>query len=81
MKRKIYISLFVLFGLLVAFFMHIVFENIYIYLLISNFELWSFGLSWADWFLIHNFATILLEVIGGVLGFLFGRRFANYFKY
>jgi len=81
MKRKIYIFLFIIFGLMAAFFGHIIFEILYINLLTQNFDRWSLGLSWQTWFLVHKIGTFILEIIGLVFGIYFGRRFANYFKY
>jgi hypothetical protein len=56
-------------------------EIFYINLLTGNFDRWSFGFSWEDWFLIHSVFTVVLLILGIGLGFYFGRRFADYFKY
>ena len=69
MKKSIYITLFVLFGILVQFFIHIVVAILYINLLINNFAIFSLGFSWDAWFVIHIIWGIVLLVLGAVLGF------------
>ncbi len=76
MKRKVYIGLFIVFGLLGAFLLHIFLEIAVIDLLVKDFGRFGLGLSWPTWFLIHNVGTILLEIIGLTGGIYFGRRFA-----
>jgi len=64
MKKSIYIGLFILLGILVQFFIHIVVEILYINLLINNFALFGLGLSWNAWFVIHIIWGIVLLVLG-----------------
>lgn len=66
MKRKIYVGLFILLGLLLQFIVHSAIEVAYISLLIKNFDVYGFGLSWNAWFLIHHLFSTLL-IIGGLL--------------
>ena len=79
--RKIYIVLFVIFGLLAAFLFHILIEIALIDLLIKDFARYGLGLSWSTWFKIHSSGSIVLEVLGLIGGIYFGRRFATYFHY
>ena len=81
MKRKVYIVLFTVFGLLGAWLLHILLEIAIINLLTEDFNRYGLGLSWSVWFLIHNIGAILLELIGLIGGIYFGRRFATYFHY
>ena len=81
MKRKIYIVLFTVFGLLGAWLLHILLEIAIINLLTEDFNRYGLGLSWPSWFLIHNIGSVLLEVVGLIGGIYFGRRFATYFHY
>lgn len=81
MKRKIYIILFVIFGLAGAMLLHMLLEIAIIDLLVKDFDKYGLGLSWATWFTIHAAGTIVLEALGLMGGIYFGRRFATYFGY
>ncbi|RJQ14518.1 hypothetical protein C4553_00375 [Candidatus Parcubacteria bacterium] len=81
MKRKVYIGLFVIFALGVAFLFHMLLEISVIDLLARDFELFGLGLSWQDWFFIHKVAAVSLEILGFFGGIYFGKKFANYFHY
>ena len=74
-KKYIYIILFVFLGILLQFLVHSGVEMLYIHLLQSNFETWSFGLSWADWWRVHNIATVILLLLGIAAGFWAGKHF------
>lgn len=69
MKKVIYVFLFTLFGVLLQFFIHAVVEITYINLLLTNFEVFGLGLSFATWFTIHNVFAVVLLVSGLFLGF------------
>ena len=75
MKKYIYIVLFVLLGILLQFLVHSGVEMLYIHLLRTNFETWSFGLSWADWWRVHNIATVILLLVGIAAGYCAGKHF------
>lgn len=81
MKQKIYITLFILCGLLFGFFLHMLFEIVIIDLLIRDYETYSFGLSWEQWFLVHGILAIVLQVAGIIVGFKIGKKFVHYFHY
>ena len=74
MKRVSYITLFTLLGVLLSFLLHAVLEIPIIFLLVSDFEKWGMGLSWETWEIIHNVGTIVLLVLGAVLGFKQGKH-------
>ena len=74
-KKYIYIILFVFLGILLQFLVHSGVEMLYIHLLQSDFETWSFGLGWADWWRVHNIATVILLLLGIAAGFWAGKHF------
>jgi len=49
-KKILYIFLFILFGLLAQFLLHAVIEIAYIKLLLTNYEVFGFGLLFSTWF-------------------------------
>lgn len=70
MAQKYYIiALFVLLGFLIQLFIHSIIEIWYIQLLLRDFEKYSFGLSWSDWYFIHHIGTLILLVLGIAFGF------------
>lgn len=68
MKKITYISSFIVLGVFVQFFIHIIVEIIYIRLLISNFDTFGLGFSWATWFNIHIIWGFSLLIIGLIVG-------------
>ena len=68
MKKIVYILLFTLLGVLLQFFIHALLEIWYIRLLTSDFQTYGLGLSWTNWFLIHHIATVILLLVGVILG-------------
>jgi hypothetical protein len=75
MKKKIYIILFTIFGILLQFLIHGLIEVWYIGLLTSDFIKYSFGLSWSQWFMIHYVITFVLLIAGALFGFFSGNFF------
>jgi len=73
MKKKVYIILFTVFGILLQFLMHGFLEVWYVGLLISDFSKYDFGLSWSQWFLIHHAGTVVLLMGGILFGFWQGK--------
>ena len=69
MKKRIYITAFVLLGVLLQFLVHGLVEQWYIGLLIDDFGAYSFGLSWQQWFFVHQSGTLVLLIIGILFGF------------
>lgn len=74
MKRKLYYFLFSLFGVMLGFLAHAIIELNYIKLLMRNFDMYSFGLSWDDWEKIHSAGVFILVIAGAWLGYRVGRR-------
>lgn len=72
-KRKIYISLFVVLGLLAGLVVHGLIELWYIHLLTTDFKKFSLGFSWADWFMIHKLWSVITLLGGIVAGYYQGR--------
>jgi hypothetical protein len=72
-KTKIYIVLFVVFGILLGLVIHGVLELWYIGKLTTDFAHYSLSHTWAEWFLVHKYFSIILFVLSVVFGFFQGR--------
>jgi hypothetical protein len=77
MKRSLYLFLCVLLGVLISTIVHGVIEKTYITLLLTDYDTWSFGLTWDLWSTIHNVITVLLLIVGAVGGLFVGKRWWN----
>jgi len=73
MKKKIYISAFILLGILLQFLLHALLEVWYIGLLLQDFGKYGFGLGWDAWLMIHHIGAATLFISGVLFGFLQGR--------
>ncbi len=73
MKKKIYIILFVSLGIILQFLIHALIEIWYIGLLISDFQKYSLGFSWPQWFLIHYIGTAVFFIAGVIFGLWQGK--------
>ncbi|PIR57659.1 MAG: hypothetical protein COU71_02915 [Parcubacteria group bacterium CG10_big_fil_rev_8_21_14_0_10_38_31] len=73
-KRTIYISLFTFLGILISFLIHATIEIPVINLLVSDFNTYSLGLTWGQWYLIHHAVSVILLLLGITLGYLQGKR-------
>lgn len=73
MKKIIYLVVFVIFGLLLAFLVHSILEVWYTNLLIKNFDKYSLGLTWDGWFTVYQVFYFILFAIGGLIGFFQGK--------
>ena len=69
MKRIIYIICFIIFGVVLQFLVHIVIEVLYINLLLKDFQKYSLGFSWDQWFIIHYIGTVIFLIAGILFGF------------
>lgn len=69
MKKIIYIICFTVLGVMVQFLVHSVIEILYINLLLNDFQKYGLGLSWNQWFTVHHIGTVVLLIIGILLGF------------
>ena len=78
MKKHIYIGLFVLLGVLIQFFIHGSLEIAYSLLLWREHDTWSFGLSFEEWWMIHNAMSAILFVLGVWLGYRSGKFWWKY---
>ena len=68
MKKVVYISLFVLLGIILQFIVHALIEMGVIKLLTLDFEKYGLGLSWEGWYLVHHIGTVVLIVAGILFG-------------
>jgi len=72
-KRTIYIALFSFLGILLSLIVHGVVEIWYIDRLTTDFNSYSMGYSWGEWFVIHKYFSIFLSALGAVFGYYQGR--------
>ncbi len=77
MKKTIYITLFIILGIMLSTILHGLIEMPVIYLLVSDFKKFSLGLNWSQWYLIHHIMTVVLLLIGILLGTFWGFKFWN----
>jgi len=75
MKKFIYITLFIILGIMLSTIVHGLIEVPVIYLLVSDFKRYSLGLIWSQWYLIHHVMTIVLLIGGIALGAFWGFTF------
>ena len=72
-KRTIYITSFTLLGILLSTIVHAGVEIPVINLLVADFDRYSLGLTWAQWFWVHHVGSVILGVAGALFGFWQGR--------
>ena len=75
LKKFIYITCFIITGIMLSTIVHGLIEIPVIYILISDFEKYGLGLSWGQWYIIHHIGTVILLVLGVVLGYFFSVKF------
>ncbi|MDP3740991.1 MAG: hypothetical protein Q8R08_01535 [bacterium] len=73
MKRAIYIISFTILGVLLQLLIHGFIETWYINLLVQDYQTYGLGLSWSDWYLVHDVISITLAIAGLAFGFFSGR--------
>ncbi|OGE76948.1 MAG: hypothetical protein A3K05_04455 [Candidatus Doudnabacteria bacterium RIFCSPHIGHO2_01_48_18] len=76
-KKIIYIASFAFLGVLLTTALHGLLEMLYIRLLTSDFQNYSLGFSWSQWFEIHKYFSIVLLIAGIVLGYQQGKHWWN----
>jgi len=77
-KKAFYIFSCVILGILLSFILHALIVIPIIYVMIGDFEKYSFGLSWNELMIVHGIFTILLFVLGLVLGIYLGFKWWKY---
>jgi hypothetical protein len=73
MRKFFYIFAFAVVGALAQFIVHGLLEVWYINKLLSDFNTYSLGFSWAQWFVFHRVLSLVLLAAGIALGFWQGR--------
>lgn len=73
MKKSVYIAACILLGILIQFLIHAFIEIWYIGLLLADFEQYGLGLTWEQWVTIHGVGTVLLLLVGGIIGVWHGQ--------
>lgn len=68
-KRLIYIVGFTLLGWLIAFSIYSFGEYLWLNALVDNFDKYSYGLSWDQWWLIHYLILLFFSFGGIIYGF------------
>lgn len=71
--RTVYITAFTILGILLSTIVHAAIEIPIINLLASDFDRFSLGLSWSQWFWVHHVGSIILWVAGLIFGFWQGK--------
>lgn len=71
--KSIYIGAFTLLGFLLASILHAVIEIPVINLLVADFDRWSLGLTWEQWFLVHHVGAAILWIAGVLFGYKEGQ--------
>lgn len=74
MKKFFYVALWTFLGVLVSFLVHAAVEIPVIYMLLTDIDTYGLGISLLGWQAIHDVATPLLLLVGGVVGFMQGVR-------
>jgi len=69
MKRAVYVGLFTILGVLVSFLIHGLLEIGIVHLLVTDFASYNLGLSWAQWFAVHRWGSLLQLIVGVAIGF------------
>ncbi|MFA5853627.1 MAG: hypothetical protein WC866_00935 [Patescibacteria group bacterium] len=72
MKRAFYIFAFTFLGVLLQFLAHALLEMTVISLLLDDFNRYSLGLSWSQWYAVHHMLSLLLLILGIVFGHRWG---------
>lgn len=73
MKKTIYLFIFVVLGLLVAFMIYTWVEVWHIGLLTGNFSKYCLSLTWDQWQIIYRVFSLISLLIGGLIGFHQGK--------
>jgi hypothetical protein len=73
MKKKVYIILFMLAGLLFQFLLHAMIEMAYINILEFDFAKYSLGMGWDQLMTIHHVLTAVLAILGLAAGYMLGQ--------
>jgi hypothetical protein len=74
LKKMIYVLFTTIGGVLVSLLVHGVVELIITNLLLADFETYNLGLSWQEWFVLHDFLSLLLVALGVFYGVRVGLR-------
>ncbi len=73
MKKIIYLILFTFLGFLLQLLIHSLLEVFYIGKLVTDFQKYSLGQTWAWWYSFHIYATVVLSLVGLIFGWWQGR--------
>ena len=68
-KKIAYITCFIILGILVSFLVHAGIEIPVINLLIRDFDTYSLGLTWWQWQMIHDVGTVVVLILGIIIGY------------
>jgi hypothetical protein len=74
-KRRIYVALFAVLGLMAAYFMYVLSTAATIFLLLLDYAQYSFGLSWKLWSLLGKMWFVITMLAGYLAGLSMGRYF------
>ncbi len=77
MKRTIYLIAFTIFGVLLQFLAHALLEMGVISLLLRDFNRYGLGLTWAQWFAVHQTLSFAFLIVGIAYGYRAGLYWWN----
>jgi len=73
-KKTLYITLWVITGIMISFIIHGLIEIPILSLLTKDFEKYSLGIAWEGWLAIHLVLSVLLFLLGILAGLLIGLK-------
>ena len=74
LKKMTYVLFVTVGGVLVSLLVHGVVELTVTNLLLADFEAYNLGLSWQEWFVLHDFLSLVLVALGVFYGVRIGLR-------
>ncbi|MCH7883266.1 hypothetical protein IIA95_02540, partial [Patescibacteria group bacterium] len=70
----VYLSLFIILGIIASFLIHAAIEIPIINLLVKDFDKYGLGFTWQQWYRIHHVGSVILLLLGIVVGYLQGKH-------
>lgn len=74
-KKYFYIAVFTVLGVLLGALAHAIVELPVLALIKSDYEMWSLGLSWNTWLILHGVWSVITFGGGAIFGLWAGRHF------
>ena len=68
-KEIVYTTCFIILGIFVSFLVHAGIEIPVINLLVRDFNMYSLGLTWRQWQMVHDGGAVVLLILGIIIGY------------